>query len=82
MSKRVVFVIAAVGCGAAGGLTVLESLNVQPDSAFSVQWTAFMIFTVVIGGLGTPDGSILGAVTFLLSRTGDGGCSPWATGSN
>lgn len=64
-AKRVVFVVAAAGCAVAGAIIVLDSLRVQPDAAFSVQWSAFMIFMVVIGGLGTIEGPILGALVFF-----------------
>ncbi len=64
-AKRIVFVVAAAGCGVAGALIVLDSLRVQPDSIYGVQWSAFMIFMVVIGGLGTIEGPVLGAVVFF-----------------
>ncbi|MGW1782620.1 branched-chain amino acid ABC transporter permease [Streptomyces sp. NPDC002143] len=65
-TKRLVFVLAAVGCAAAGGLTLASTLRVQPDSIFGVQWSAYMIFMVVIGGLGTFEGPIVGAIVFFL----------------
>jgi len=65
-SKRVVFIVAALGCGAAGALVLANSLRVQPDSAFGVQWTAYMVFCVIIGGLGTVEGPLIGAVIFFL----------------
>lgn len=69
-SKRLVFVIAAAGCGAAGSLIALSTLRVQPDSVFSVQWSAFMIFMVVVGGLGTLEGPLVGvAIFFVLKQT-------------
>ncbi|MET0188371.1 MAG: branched-chain amino acid ABC transporter permease [Pseudonocardia sediminis] len=64
-ARRLVFVVAAAGCGLAGALIVLDSLRVQPDSVYGVQWSAFMIFMVVIGGMGTIEGPILGAVAFF-----------------
>ncbi len=64
-AKRLVFVVAAAGSGLAGAIIVLDSLRVQPDSIYSVQWSAFMIFMVVIGGLGTIEGPILGAIVFF-----------------
>ncbi len=66
--KRIVFVVSAAGCGAAGAILALSSLRVQPDSVYSVQWTAFMIFMVVIGGVGTLEGPLVGAVLFFLLR--------------
>jgi branched-chain amino acid transport system permease protein len=64
-AKRLVFVVAAAGCGLAGAITVLDSVRVQPDSIYSVQWSAFMIFMVVIGGIGTIEGPVLGAIVFF-----------------
>ncbi len=63
--KRLVFVASAAGAGAAGALLALSSLRVQPDSVFSVQWTAFMVFMVVIGGVGTLEGPLVGALVFF-----------------
>jgi branched-chain amino acid transport system permease protein len=64
-AKRVVFTLAAVGCGAAGAITVANTLRVQPDSIFGVQWTAYMIFMVLLGGLGTFEGPVLGALVLF-----------------
>ncbi|MGH9260357.1 MAG: branched-chain amino acid ABC transporter permease, partial [Acidimicrobiales bacterium] len=67
-AKLVVWVIAASWTGLAGGVIYLARLNVQPTSAFSVQWTAFMIFIVVIGGLGSTTGPIIGTLVFWVLR--------------
>lgn len=64
-SKRFVFVVAAMGCGLAGAMITANTLRVQPDSIFSVNYSVFMIFIVVIGGLGTIEGPILGAIVFF-----------------
>lgn len=64
-SQRLVYVAASGGAGLAGALIAVNGLRVSPDSMFSVQYTAFMIFIVVIGGLGTIEGPILGAVIFF-----------------
>jgi branched-chain amino acid transport system permease protein len=65
-AKRIVFLFAACGCGAAGAVTVLNTLRVQPDSIFGVQWTAYMIFMVLLGGLGTFEGPVLGALVLFF----------------
>jgi branched-chain amino acid transport system permease protein len=64
-AKRAVFLLAAVGCGAGGAITIANTLTVTPDSIFSVQWSAFMIFMVLIGGLGTFEGPVLGALVLF-----------------
>ena len=64
-SKRIVYVVAGMGCALAGALIAANTLRVQPESIFSVQYSAFMIFIVVIGGIGTIEGPILGAIVFF-----------------
>ena len=52
-----------------GALIFLQKLRVSPDTAFSANdWTAFIIFIVVIGGIGTIEGPIIGTIVFFLLR--------------
>jgi branched-chain amino acid transport system permease protein len=64
-SKLWVYLIAAFGCGLTGAVIYLNLLRVQPEAAFGLNWSALMIFAVVIGGLGTIEGPIIGAVIFF-----------------
>jgi branched-chain amino acid transport system permease protein len=48
-----------------GAVIYLNLLRVQSEAAFSLNWSALMIFAVVIGGLGTIEGPIIGAVIFF-----------------
>jgi branched-chain amino acid transport system permease protein len=66
--KLLVYVICAFGTGVIGSLIYLNVLRITPDASFSVQWTAFMIFIVVIGGIGTVEGPILGTLIFFAIR--------------
>jgi len=66
VGKRVLYVFASVGFGAAGALTLANTLFIQPDSIFGVSWTAFAIFMVLVGGLGTFEGPIIGAILLFL----------------
>jgi branched-chain amino acid transport system permease protein len=44
-------------------------LRISPDTAFSVNdWTAFVIFITVIGGIGRIEGPIIGTVIFFVLR--------------
>ena len=65
-AKRAVYVLAALGCAAAGTVLALSQLDVEPGNVFNVQWTAYMIFAVLIGGLGTIEGPVVGAVIFFV----------------
>jgi len=64
--KLMVYVVAALGCGLAGSLYFVSNLRISPDAAFGVNWTAFAIFIVVIGGIGRIEGPMVGAVLFWL----------------
>ncbi len=68
-SKQLIFVLSAFGCAIAGALWVATSITFQPKTYFSVQWTAYMIFMVLVGGIGTYEGPILGAILFFLIET-------------
>lgn len=68
--KSQVFLLTAFGTGLCGGLLFVQITRVTPEAAFAViDWTAYVIFIVVIGGIGTLPGPIVGvAVFYALER--------------
>ena len=65
--KVLVYLAAAFGTGLAGALIYVQKARISPDAAFSViDWTAYVIFIVVIGGIGTIEGPIVGVVVFFV----------------
>lgn len=76
-TKRLLFVLAAAGIGIAGALWLASAVSFQPKTYFSVQWTAYMIFMVLVGGIGTFEGAILGALIFFVIETWFGGWGVW-----
>ncbi|HEX6525420.1 MAG TPA: branched-chain amino acid ABC transporter permease [Streptosporangiaceae bacterium] len=66
LARMLVYVVAGVGCGAAGGVLAISQLQVQPGAVFSIQWTAEMAFAAIIGGLGTIEGPILGTAVYMV----------------
>lgn len=67
--KFAVYVFAAFGTSIVGAFIFLQKLRISPDTAFSVNdWTAFIIFITVIGGIGRIEGPIIGTVVFFLLR--------------
>jgi branched-chain amino acid transport system permease protein len=66
--KLLVFVIAAFWTGITGALIYVNLLRITPSAGFNVQWTAFMIFIVVIGGIGSIEGPIIGTLIFFYVR--------------
>ena len=67
--KYAVYVAVAFGTAMVGALIFLQKIRISPDTAFSVNdWTAFVIFITVIGGIGRVEGPIIGTVVFFLLR--------------
>lgn len=68
-TKFVVYLVTSALTAMIGALIFLQKLRISPDAAFSVNdWTAFVIFIVVIGGIGTIEGPIIGTLIFFALR--------------
>jgi branched-chain amino acid transport system permease protein len=67
-NRFIAFVISAAGCGVAGAISLLGGLVAQPGNAFSPEWTVIMTFVVVIGGIGTLEGPIVGVLVYFVIR--------------
>jgi branched-chain amino acid transport system permease protein len=68
-TKLVVYILTAFGTAMIGALIFLQKLRISPETAFSVNdWTAFVIFITVIGGIGRVEGPIVGTLVFFLLR--------------
>lgn len=68
-TKFLVYIVTAALTAMVGALIFLQKLRISPDAAFSVNdWTAFVIFIVVIGGIGTVEGPIIGTLIFFALR--------------
>ncbi|SHF92364.1 branched-chain amino acid transport system permease protein [Kaistia soli DSM 19436] len=68
--KWAVFLIAAAATGLTGALIFMQTARISPDAAFAVtDWTAYVIFIVVIGGIGTIEGPIVGVIVFFILRS-------------
>jgi branched-chain amino acid transport system permease protein len=75
--KRLVFLFSAFGAALAGSLWLGIAITFQPAPFFSVQWTAYMIFMVLVGGIGSFEGALLGAIVFFVVETWFGGTGVW-----
>jgi branched-chain amino acid transport system permease protein len=73
--KLLAFVIAAAGTGLVAAVITVQTPFIQPNAAFSIGWSATASFMVVVGGLGTIEGPLIGAVVyvFLQQRLGGNG---------
>jgi branched-chain amino acid transport system permease protein len=67
--KAIVYIATAFGTGMLGALIYIQKARISPDAAFSVtDWTAYVIFIVVIGGIGTLEGPFVGVLVFFILR--------------
>lgn len=67
--KFAVYVLTGFGTAMVGAFIFLQKLRISPDTAFSVNdWTAFVIFITVIGGIGRIEGPIIGTIIFFALR--------------
>ncbi|MGK9264932.1 branched-chain amino acid ABC transporter permease [Sinorhizobium meliloti] len=68
-TKFLVYVATAGMTGMIGAFIFLQKLRISPDAAFSVNdWTALVIFIVVIGGIGSIEGPIIGVIVYFILR--------------
>jgi branched-chain amino acid transport system permease protein len=66
-TKFLIYVLTAVATGMVGALIFLQKARISPDAGFSlIDWTAYVIFIVVIGGIGSMEGPIIGVAIFYL----------------
>ena len=76
--KFAIWVGAAGVTGMIGAFIFLQKLRITPDAAFSVNdWTAFVIFMVVIGGIGSIEGPVIGVIAFFALREVAADWGPW-----
>ncbi len=67
--KMTVYVVTAGVTGFLGALIFLQKLRISPEAAFNVtDWTVLVIFMVVIGGIGSLEGPLIGCLLFFLLR--------------
>ena len=65
-SKLLCYIISSLFIALAGGLFFLNKGTVLPSSGFGINWTVSMVFIVILGGVGTVSGPILGSIIYVL----------------
>lgn len=67
--KMYAFVVSSVMAGLAGGFYTQFTLYVNPESTLSVTWMVDTLVVVILGGMGTMAGPLVGAGLFLTLDT-------------
>lgn len=65
--RLMIYVAAAVGCGFAGAVYFMAQLRINPASAFDPMWANAAIFIVMVGGIGSIEGVLIGALIYFLA---------------
>ena len=65
-SKLFCFLTAAFFTGTTSGVMYVFQLFIQPYEAFAINWTVMLVFIVIIGGIGTLEGPIIGSAIYVL----------------
>jgi branched-chain amino acid transport system permease protein len=68
LNRFIAFVISAAGTGLAGAVSFSATLYVAPGFAFDPNWVVAMMFIVLMGGIGTLEGPILGTIIYFALR--------------
>jgi branched-chain amino acid transport system permease protein len=68
-TKLMIYVVTAACTGVVGAFIFLQKLRLSPEAGFSINdWTVVVIFMVVIGGIGTLEGPIIGMLIYFVLR--------------
>jgi branched-chain amino acid transport system permease protein len=65
-TKLKIFLISSFVTGMTGAVMFINVAFFTPYSGFSISWTVAAVFIVIIGGIGTMEGPIIGAVIYVV----------------
>ncbi len=64
-TKLKCYMIACFFTGITGGVAYINLAYITPSASISTQWTIAMTFMVIIGGIGTMEGPIIGSIIYV-----------------
>lgn len=67
-NRLMAFVVSAMICGLGGAAYYLSILYVDPAGAFDLDWQIRLLFIVIVGGVGTVEGPIIGTILYFGLR--------------
>ena len=65
--RFLIWIAAAVGTGFAGAVYFMAQLRITPPSAYDPNWANIAIFIVMVGGLGSLEGVLIGALIYFFA---------------
>lgn len=65
-NKLYIFLISAGCTGISAGVLFLNIVFIQPYKAFGIDWTVALVFITIMGGIGSIEGPIIGAIIYVF----------------
>ncbi len=65
-SKLLCFVVAGLFTALAGAVFYLNKGSIYPSGGFGISWTVSIVFIVIIGGIGTMSGPVVGSIVYVI----------------
>lgn len=65
--RFLIFVAAAMGTGLAGAIYYMAQLRITPAAGFNPSWANVAVFIVMVGGVGTIEGVLIGALIYFVA---------------
>ncbi|MGN7869470.1 branched-chain amino acid ABC transporter permease [Paracoccus sp. 22332] len=65
--RFLIYVAAAVGCGLVGAVYFMAQLRINPPSAFDPMWSNLAIFIVMVGGIASIEGVLIGTLIYFIA---------------
>lgn len=65
--RFLLFIAGAVGTGMAGAIYFMAQLRITPEAAYGPQWATVAIFIVMIGGIGSIEGVLIGSLIYFFA---------------
>ncbi|MGC4025565.1 MAG: branched-chain amino acid ABC transporter permease [Mesorhizobium sp.] len=66
--RFMIYVAAAAGCGLAGAVYFMAQLRINPPSAFDPMWSNVAIFIVMVGGIASIEGVLIGGLIYFVAE--------------
>lgn len=76
-TRQVIYVLAALGAALAGAVWLASAITFLPRTNFGVQWSVLMLFMVLVGGLRSFEGPIVGALLLFALQELLGDFGAW-----
>ena len=65
--RFLIYLAAAVGTGMVGAVYYMSALRISPSAGYDPNWSSICIFIVMVGGIGSIEGPLIGALLYFAA---------------